>query len=241
MDTDALNIIRLHAEHPHAIDARVLGDDIKALFLLIDDLTQDRMAREPARSLQDVAAPPPPEWSLVRKKDEEIGRLSDEVVRLNRLIAIQTEQLRKRTPDTTEKDAEISRLTAIVNKQAELLLPYQHSPAAPPFLSEVDTYRDRALTLLIAEMDRQDQKWGPMRKQHPYKWNSIAMEELGEAAEATLLEDFGAAVDPKHTWEHEMTQLAAVAVQAVMGRLFSQDSAKKIFKQENLHGGVETP
>jgi len=214
MDTEQIRIIRLHAEHPHAIDARVLGDDLKALLILVEDEVRARMSDEPARSLQDVAAPPPPEWSLVRKKDAEIGDLTCEVVRLNRLIAIQTEQLKLKAPP---------------------------APAAPPFLSEVDTYRDRALTLLLAEMDKQDQKWGPMRKQHPYKWNSILMEEIGEAAEATLLEDFGAVVDPKHTWEHEMTQVAAVAVQAVMGRLFSQDSAKKIFKQENLHGGTESP
>jgi NTP pyrophosphatase (non-canonical NTP hydrolase) len=96
---------------------------------------------------------------------------------------------------------------------------------APPFLAPGDSLRDNALTLVIAEMDRQDRKWGSQRKQPSGTWLKILVEEVGEVAEAMLDEDNGKSGDNVQT---ETVQVAAVAVQYVMTRLQSKLDAAKL-------------
>ncbi len=89
---------------------------------------------------------------------------------------------------------------------------------APPFLAPGDDHRDRALTLVLAEMDRQDRKWGPNRVQSLGKWLAILVEEVGEVALAINDMDHakGAAfAELVRNHEKEWVQVAAVAVQRV--------------------------
>lgn len=71
----------------------------------------------------------------------------------------------------------------------------------------------------LAEVDRQNNKWGASRKQHPLEWNAILMEEVGEAA--TNIVDGHFMADPDKTpieylkAAEELVQVAAVALQAV--------------------------
>ena len=61
------------------------------------------------------------------------------------------------------------------------------------------------------EIDRQDIKWDADRRQHPFVWNAILTEEVGEFAQAALQSGYGG----KHagTELEEIIQVAAVAMQ----------------------------
>ncbi|AFQ22268.1 hypothetical protein My1_109 [Pectobacterium phage My1] len=74
---------------------------------------------------------------------------------------------------------------------------------------------------ITAERDRQDAKWG-VQDNHPLMWNTILMEEVGEAAEATLDWHWSHCTENGCTEEEkfnklrhlreELIQIAAVAV-----------------------------
>lgn len=70
----------------------------------------------------------------------------------------------------------------------------------------------------LAEVDRQNTKWGASRKQHPLEWLAILNEETGEAAKN--IADGHFMVDPVGTPAEyrkaavELIQVAAVALQA---------------------------
>ena len=66
---------------------------------------------------------------------------------------------------------------------------------------------EHILQAIQDECDRQDVKWGVQRHM-PEKWLAILMEEVGEAAKATLEGDPVAYAD-------ELVQVAAVAVAAL--------------------------
>ncbi|MBD2782283.1 MazG-like family protein [Xenorhabdus szentirmaii] len=70
-----------------------------------------------------------------------------------------------------------------------------------------------AITDVIAEMNRQDEKWGPDRNHHPFIWNAILSEEVGEFAQAILHDEFGG--EHKGTARAELVQIAAVALQII--------------------------
>jgi len=71
----------------------------------------------------------------------------------------------------------------------------------------------KALSDVLSEMDRQDQKWGAERSNDMLVWNAILQEEAGEFAQACLHFHFGGphAIDMRK----ELIQVAAVALQAV--------------------------
>lgn len=70
-----------------------------------------------------------------------------------------------------------------------------------------------ALASVISEMDKQDSKWGLDRDQHPYVWQTILTEEVGELAQAILHDDFGGS--HAGTAREEAVQIAAVALQII--------------------------
>ncbi|MBU9829864.1 MazG-like family protein [Rahnella sp. FC061912-K] len=70
-----------------------------------------------------------------------------------------------------------------------------------------------ALASVISEMDKQDSKWGLDRDQHPYVWQTILTEEVGELAQAILHDDFGGS--HAGTARGEAVQIAAVALQII--------------------------
>ncbi len=57
--------------------------------------------------------------------------------------------------------------------------------------------------LIMQERQRQDEKWGADRDQHNFVWQTILVEEVGEAAECALNEDVV-------NLEKELIQCAAV-------------------------------
>ncbi|HFD3847236.1 MazG-like family protein [Serratia marcescens] len=71
----------------------------------------------------------------------------------------------------------------------------------------------KALKSVLAEMDRQDAKWGADREHHPYVWSAILGEEVGEFSQAILHDDFGG--NHANTARTEMVQVAAVALQII--------------------------
>ena len=70
---------------------------------------------------------------------------------------------------------------------------------------------DVVLEMVSSEIDRQDEKWGADREQHPFVWNAILTEETGEYAQAALQTVFGG----EHSGHslHEIIHVAAVALQ----------------------------
>lgn len=57
--------------------------------------------------------------------------------------------------------------------------------------------------LIQIERDRQDEKWGANRQQHPMTWLTILLEEIGEVAKAILNRDW-------NNVKEELIQCAAV-------------------------------
>lgn len=130
----------------------------------------------------------------------------------------------------TENAEQLGRLFTDIGTQLDALDGRQVD-YVPPFLAPGDSYRDNALTRVLAEMDRQDRKWGPQRKQHPLKWVAILTEECGEVAQAALDQEHGekkALVVGDDQFLLEAVQVAAVAVQMAAGRLQAHDDARKL-------------
>ncbi len=71
----------------------------------------------------------------------------------------------------------------------------------------------KAIGSVIAEMIRQDEKWGADRDQHPFTWQVILSEEVGEFSQAILHDEFGG--HKSGTAREEMVQIAAVALQII--------------------------
>ncbi|WP_230682731.1 DUF551 domain-containing protein [Pluralibacter gergoviae] len=71
----------------------------------------------------------------------------------------------------------------------------------------------KAIRSVVAEMNRQDEKWGADRDQHPFVWQTILSEEVGEFSQAILHDEFGG--HKSGTAREEMVQIAAVALQIV--------------------------
>lgn len=70
-----------------------------------------------------------------------------------------------------------------------------------------------ALADVIAEMNRQDFKWGADRNLDPFLWASILGEEVGEFNQAILHDYYGGKC--AGTSRDEMVQVAAVALQII--------------------------
>lgn len=74
-------------------------------------------------------------------------------------------------------------------------------------------FSTKAMGSVIAEMNRQDKKWGADRDQHPFTWQVILSEEVGEFSQAILHDEFGG--HKSGTAREEMVQIAAVALQII--------------------------
>jgi NTP pyrophosphatase (non-canonical NTP hydrolase) len=66
---------------------------------------------------------------------------------------------------------------------------------------------------VIGEMNRQDELWGADRNQHPFVWQAILGEEVGEVCQAILHDEFGGS--HAGTAREELVQVAAVALQMI--------------------------
>lgn len=73
--------------------------------------------------------------------------------------------------------------------------------------------RTKAISSVVAEMNRQDEKWGADREQHPFVWQTILSEEVGKFSQAILHDEFGG--HKSGTAREEMVQIAAVALQII--------------------------
>lgn len=71
----------------------------------------------------------------------------------------------------------------------------------------------KALSDVLAEMHRQDDKWGADRNQDPFIWGAILGEEVGEFHQAVLHDRFGGKA--AGTSREEAVQIAAVALQII--------------------------
>ena len=66
---------------------------------------------------------------------------------------------------------------------------------------------------VLEEMNRQDEKWGADRNQHPFVWQAILGEEVGEVCQAMLHDEFGGS--HAGTAREELVQVTAVALQII--------------------------
>lgn len=69
---------------------------------------------------------------------------------------------------------------------------------------------ENVLNLIRAELERQNNKWGE-QNHDDYRWLAILIEEVGEAAQAILHDEFGGS--HAGTAKTELVHVAAVAVQ----------------------------
>ena len=78
-------------------------------------------------------------------------------------------------------------------------------------------YRKRAIADVIAELERQDEKWGYPQNNHPFEWTSILGEEFGEMCKDINEACFNAGSN-RGDFEKAITeavQVAAVSVSIV--------------------------
>ena len=76
-----------------------------------------------------------------------------------------------------------------------------------------DHTKTEALKDVLEEMNKQDEKWGADRNQHPFLWQVILGEEYGEVCQAMLHDEFGG--HAAGTARDELVQVAAVALQMI--------------------------
>lgn len=69
--------------------------------------------------------------------------------------------------------------------------------------------KDRTIKDVQDERNRQDKKWGK-QSNHPYLWNTILGEEVGEVNQASL--DCENGTDTQEHLEEELVQVIAVAI-----------------------------
>lgn len=67
---------------------------------------------------------------------------------------------------------------------------------------------------VLNERVRQDKKFGPDRHQHPFLWNTILLEEVGEVARASLEVEFDNV--ETENYRKELVETAAVAIAAIL-------------------------
>lgn len=83
------------------------------------------------------------------------------------------------------------------------------------YIMEHELYQEHEQILqdVLNERNRQNIKFGSNRNHHPFLWNTILSEEVGEAAEASLDIEFkGASID---NYRKELVEIAAVAIAAI--------------------------
>lgn len=97
-------------------------------------------------------------------------------------------------------------------------------------------FSTKAIGSVIAEMNRQDKKWGADRNHHPFVWQTILSEEVGEFSQAILHDEFGGS--KLGTAREEMVQVAAVALQIIehYDRLCAQKA-----ESEQAHPALALP
>lgn len=69
---------------------------------------------------------------------------------------------------------------------------------------------------VLNERQRQNNKFGPQRNQHPFLWNTILQEEVGEAAKESL--DMFFSDNPEDAllkYRKELIEVAAVAIATI--------------------------
>lgn len=71
--------------------------------------------------------------------------------------------------------------------------------------------RASAVNSVLAERDRQDEKWGE-QDHDAFTWMAILSEEVGEAAQEALTERYGASGNGHGNLREEVVQIAAVAL-----------------------------
>ena len=85
-----------------------------------------------------------------------------------------------------------------------------------------------AIKLVIAERDRQDEKWGDQSSNHPFEWMSILGEEYGELCESVNETYFKNGKNPEcgglDRIKQEASHVAAVAV-ALIEAIINQEAA----------------
>lgn len=74
-------------------------------------------------------------------------------------------------------------------------------------------HKTDALNDVLAEMQRQDFKWGADRNLDPFIWGAILGEEVGEFHQALLHDHYGGKA--AGTSREEAVQIAAVALQII--------------------------
>lgn len=113
----------------------------------------------------------------------------------------------KITKESLERDGYLSSFAALAS-YAQLDI--------PALLAEVKRLRTPAIERLLAERQRQDEKWGDQSGNHPFEWMSILGEEFGELCEAVNETCFGNATNPeKGGHEKMLTEASHVAAVAV--------------------------
>lgn len=73
------------------------------------------------------------------------------------------------------------------------------------------TVQSRALTSVLRERKRQDEKWG-VQDHDAFTWMAILSEEVGEAAQEALTERYGASGNGHGNIREEVVHIAAVAL-----------------------------
>ena len=76
-------------------------------------------------------------------------------------------------------------------------------------MEKINTDRLKIIELINLERESQNKKWGTQRH-HPFLWNTILGEEVGEVNQASLDLDNG--IDTEEHLVEELIQVAAVAV-----------------------------
>lgn len=74
---------------------------------------------------------------------------------------------------------------------------------------------DEIFDLIKQELDHQNAKWGADRILHPYLWNTIIQEEVGEAARASLENN-------PDQYIEELVDVAASAISAIRSAMLSR-------------------
>lgn len=92
---------------------------------------------------------------------------------------------------------------------------------------------------VLAEVNRQNQKWGAGRRLHPLEWLAILNEETGEASkdivEGHFMADPVATPLEYHKAAYELVQVAAVALQAAASirAQYTDPKQLNLFNNEN--------
>lgn len=95
----------------------------------------------------------------------------------------------------------------------------------PHAAGEAAAYLIKAMSAVMTERQRQDQKWGANRDLDDGTWLKILVEEVGEVAKAMLEKDLT-------NLREELVQVAAVAVAAIEN--IDRTANEKLRKKEGV-------